>query len=504
MAGIKSLFKDTAIYGLSSIVGRFLNWCLVPMYTYCFAAAEYGIVTNLYAYVALTLIILTYGMETGFFRFANHERWRDPGQVYTTTLLSLGASSALFIIAGCLLSPSIARWLECPGHPSFIWMMVIAVGVDAYTSVPFAYLRYKSRPVRFATLKLVNIGVNIAFNLFFILLCPVIWQHSPEWIAWFYDPSFGVGYIFLANLISSLVTLLLVIPEIFAENYNFNGRLLREMLRYSFPLLIIGIAGIMNQTIDKILYPHLVPDSARAMYELGIYGANYKIAVILLVFLQAFRFAYEPFIFSRNKEDGAGKMQAYRDAMKYFVVFALFIFLGVMFYLDIIRYFISPAYFSGLAVVPVVMLAELFFGIFFNLSVWYKLIDRTVWGMWFSLLGLAVTIVLNVVLVPVIGYMGCAVGALCSYGTMMVASYFVGLRKYPIGYPVGRILAYFGFAALLYAAGVYGVGALGAGDIVAGLLRAVLLVVFVLVFVRREGISLKALAGPLASKLRRR
>lgn len=504
MAGIKSLFKDTAIYGLSSIVGRFLNWCLVPMYTYCFAAAEYGIVTNLYAYVALTLIILTYGMETGFFRFANHERWRDPGQVYTTTLLSLGASSALFIIAGCLLSPSIARWLECPGHPSFIWMMVIAVGVDAYTSVPFAYLRYKSRPVRFATLKLVNIGVNIAFNLFFILLCPVIWQHSPEWIAWFYDPSFGVGYIFLANLISSLVTLLLVIPEIFAENYNFNGRLLREMLRYSFPLLIIGIAGIMNQTIDKILYPHLVPDSARAMYELGIYGANYKIAVILLVFLQAFRFAYEPFIFSRNKEDGAGKMQAYRDAMKYFVVFALFIFLGVMFYLDIIRYFISPAYFSGLAVVPVVMLAELFFGIFFNLSVWYKLIDRTVWGMWFSLLGLAVTIVLNVVLVPVIGYMGCAVGALCSYGTMMVASYFVGLRKYPIGYPVGRILAYFGFAALLYAAGVYGVGALGAGDIVAGLLRAVLLVVFVLVFVRREGISLKALAGPIASKLRRR
>lgn len=504
MAGIKSLFKDTAIYGLSSIVGRFLNWCLVPMYTYCFAAAEYGIVTNLYAYVALTLIILTYGMETGFFRFANHERWRDPGQVYTTTLLSLGASSALFIIAGCLLSPSIARWLECPGHPSFIWMMVIAVGVDAYTSVPFAYLRYKSRPVRFATLKLVNIGANIAFNLFFILLCPVIWQHSPEWIAWFYDPSFGVGYIFLANLISSLVTLLLVIPEIFAENYNFNGRLLREMLRYSFPLLIIGIAGIMNQTIDKILYPHLVPDSARAMYELGIYGANYKIAVILLVFLQAFRFAYEPFIFSRNKEDGAGKMQAYRDAMKYFVVFALFIFLGVMFYLDIIRYFISPAYFSGLAVVPVVMLAELFFGIFFNLSVWYKLIDRTVWGMWFSLLGLAVTIVLNVVLVPVIGYMGCAVGALCSYGTMMVASYFVGLRKYPIGYPVGRILAYFGFAALLYAAGVYGVGALGAGDIVAGLLRAVLLVVFVLVFVRREGISLKALAGPIASKLRRR
>ena len=488
MAGIKSLFKDTAIYGLSSIVGRFLNWCLVPMYTYCFAAAEYGIVTNLYAYVALTLIILTYGMETGFFRFANHERWRDPGQVYTTTLLSLGASSALFIIAGCLLSPSIARWLECPGHPSFIWMMVIAVGVDAYTSVPFAYLRYKSRPVRFATLKLVNIGVNIAFNLFFILLCPVIWQHSPEWIAWFYDPSFGVGYIFLANLISSLVTLLLVIPEIFAENYNFNGRLLREMLRYSFPLLIIGIAGIMNQTIDKILYPMLVPDKAEAMAGLGIYGANYKIAIVMVMFIQAFRFAYEPFIFARSREQGETRMAAYSDAMKYFVLFALLIFLGVMYYLDILRYFISPRYFSGLKVVPVVMLAELCFGVFFNLSLWYKLTDRTVWGAWFSLLGLAVTVALNVLLVPRIGYMGCAYAALASYGVMMLASYAAGRRYYPIDYPVARILAYCAAAAVLYYAGVHLLAPLPAGA--AAALRAVLLAGYVAAVVRFEHIPL--------------
>lgn len=498
------MMKDTAIYGLSSIVGRFLNWMLVPLYTNVFAAQDYGVVTFVYSVVALAMVILTYGMETGFFRFANHERWKDPMEVYSTCLISLAVSSALFMVLVAVFVGPVTVWMECDGHPSYVLMMAACVALDAFLALPFGYLRYARRPFRFAIVRLVNIGLNIGLNLFFILLCPWLMEKAPSTVDWFYRPDFGIGYIFLANLIASAVNLLMMIPELRGFRWRFNPVLWREILAYSAPLLVLGIAGIMNQTIDKILYPHLVPDSARAMYELGIYGANYKIAVILLVFLQAFRFAYEPFIFSRNKEDGAGKMQAYRDAMKYFVVFALFIFLGVMFYLDIIRYFISPAYFSGLAVVPVVMLAELFFGIFFNLSVWYKLIDRTVWGMWFSLLGLAVTIVLNVVLVPVIGYMGCAVGALCSYGTMMVTSYFVGLRKYPIGYPVGRILAYFGFAALLYAAGVYGVGALGAGDIVAGLLRAVLLVVFVLVFVRREGISLKALAGPLASKLRRR
>ena len=340
--GIKSLFKDTAIYGMSSIVGRFLNWCLVPMYTYCFAEAQYGVVTNMYAYVAVVLIILTYGMETGFFRFANHERWSDPGQVYTTALSSLGVSSMLFIIAGCLLSPEIARWLDCGDHPAYVWMMVIAVGVDAYTSMPFAYLRYKSRPVRFATLKLLNIAINIGLNLFFILLCPVIWRTSPEWIAWFYRPDFGIGYIFLANMISSLVVLMLVIPEILAETYSFSGKLLREMLRYSYPLLILGIAGVMNQTIDKILYPILAPDKATAMDELGVYGANYKVAIVMVMFIQAFRFAYEPFIFAQNKAKGVDKTASYREAMKWFVIFGLFIFLGVMYFLPVIRYFISP------------------------------------------------------------------------------------------------------------------------------------------------------------------
>lgn len=451
MASIKSLFKDTAIYGVSSIVGRFLNWCLVPMYTYLFAAGEYGIVTNIYAYVALALVILTYGMETGFFRFANHDRWKDPSEVYSTGLISLATSSFLFIIVGSLFSPELAKLLDCSKHPSFIWMMIVTVGIDAFTSLPFAYLRYQKRPLRFASLKLLNIGLNIGLNIFFILLCPWLWKNAPNTIRWFYDPDFGIGYIFLANLISSLTILLLIYPELTAVKYRFNGRLLKEMLNYSYPILILGIAGIMNQTIDKILYPILIADKAAAMTGLGIYGANYKIAIVMVMFTQAFRFAYEPFIFAQNKEvNGADKNASYSQAMNWFVAFGLFIFLGVIFFLPILKYFIAPQYFEGLKVVPIIMMAELFAGIFFNLSLWYKLSDKTIWGTWFSLMGLAVTLLLNILFVPHFGYIACAWAAFGCYGFMMVASYLVGNRKYPIGYQLGKLSLYFISAMALW------------------------------------------------------
>ena len=313
-------------------------------------------------------------------------------------------------------------------------MMVVAVGADAFTSIPFAYLRYRHRPMRFASLKLVNIGLNIGLNLFFILLCPWLWRVAPESIGWFYDPGFGIGYIFLANMISSLAVLALLLPELTAERYSFNGELLRRMLSYSFPLLIIGIAGIMNQTIDKILFPMIYPDRATAMTELGIYGANYKIAIVMVMFIQAFRFAYEPFIFAQSREKGEDRNIAYRQAMTWFVIAAMFIFIGVVFFLPVLKYFISPAYFSGLKVVPVIMMAEFFFGIFFNLSLWYKLTDRTAWGTWFTLLGLAVTVGLNFLLVPRMGFMGCAVAALCCYGVMMLASYFTGMALWGAGW----------------------------------------------------------------------
>lgn len=493
MPGIKSLAKDTAVYGLSSIIGRFLNWCLVPLYTKLFLPDEYGVVTFVYTVVALALIVLTYGMETGFFRFANHDRWKDPLEVYSTALISLAVSSTVFVAAICAFAGPISGAMKCEGHSEYVIIMTVCVAIDAFLALPYSYLRYRSRPIRFATLRLVNIGLNIGLNLFFLLLCPWLLKHFPASVDWFYDADFGIGYIFLSNLIASAVNLVMMIPELRGFAWRFNIRLWNEMLRYSAPLLVLGVAGIMNQTVDKLLYPSLAPVKADAMTGLGIYGANYKIAIVMVMFIQAFRFAYEPFIFSQAREKGENKNQAYADAMKYFVIFGLIIFMGVMFYLDIIKYFISPDYFSGLKVVPVIMLAELFFGIFFNLSLWYKLSDKTIWGMWFSLFGLAITVVLNIILVPRYGYIGCAVAAFCSYGAMMIASYFIGQHKYPIKYPVGRIAAYGLLAAVMYAVGMY----LPGSDIVRYLVRAAIIVTFVTVVVRVEHIPLKSTVSSL-------
>ncbi|MDE6542167.1 MAG: lipopolysaccharide biosynthesis protein, partial [Muribaculaceae bacterium] len=432
MAGIKSLAKDTAVYGLSSIVGRFLNWCLVPLYTIMFAQAEYGVVTFVYSVVAVALLVLTYGMETGFFRFANHERWPDPMEVYSTVLISVGTTSAVFVAVALAALGPVSEWLHCGDHPSYAAMMIVCVAADAFLGLPFCYLRFRGRALRFAMLRLVNIGINIGLNLFFILLCPWLMKHAPGSVDWFYDPDFGIGYIFLSNLVATLANFVLMIPELRGFRWRFNLRLWREMIVYSAPLLVLGVAGVMNQTIDKILLPDLVADPADAMSQLGIYGANYKIAIVMVMFIQAFRFAYEPFIFARGRDSGEDRTRSYCDAMKYFVLCAMLIFLGVTYYLDILKYFISPRYFSGLAVVPVIMLAELCYGVFFNLSLWYKLTDRTMWGAWFSLFGLAVTVALNVVLVPRIGFMGCAWASLASYGAMMLASYAAGRRYYPI------------------------------------------------------------------------
>lgn len=450
MAGIKALAKDTAIYGMSSILGRFLNWCLVPLYTILFPAAEYGVVTFVYSIVALALIVLTYGMETGFFRFSNHERYPDPAIVYSTSMVSLCVTSSLFVVLVMVFLPHLSRAMQCTGHESFVAMMAVAVALDALTAIPFSRLRLQRRAMRFAALKLINIALTIGLNLFFLLLCPWLWQQAPGWIAWFYDPDFGIGYIFLANLVASGVNLLLLLPDMDDVSWRFSWPLWREMLAYSFPLLILGIAGIMNQTIDKVLFPYLFADKGMAMEQLGIYGANYKIAIVMVMFIQAFRFAYEPYIFTRSRDRGEDKLQSYRDAMKWFVISAMVIFLGVMFYMDILRHFIASSYFSGLKVVPIIMVAEFFFGVFFNLSLWYKLTDKTIWGMWLSLMGLGVTVALNIILVPRMGYMGCAWAALSCYGLMMVASYVLGRVKYPIGYHVPKLAAYFAGAIALY------------------------------------------------------
>ena len=489
--------KDTAIYGLSSIVGRFLNWCLVPLYTIMFPVEEYGVVTYVYSVVALALIVLTYGLETGFFRFANHDRWKDPMQVYSTALISLAVTSTAFIVLVlCFLTP-VTEWMECGSHNSYVVMMAVCVAIDAFTALPFSYLRFRKRPIRFAMLRLVNIGINIALNLFFILACPWLMIHAPATVDWFYDPSFGIGYIFLANLIASVTTLVMLIPELTGFRWSFNSQLWQRMLVYSAPLLVLGVAGVMNQTIDKILYPRLVTDHAEAMDGLGIYGANYKIAIVMVMFIQAFRFAYEPFIFARSREQGESKNRAYCDAMKFFIIFALLIFMAVMFYLDILKYFISPRYFSGLQVVPIIMAGELFFGIFFNLSLWYKLTDRTVWGMWFSLIGLALTLALNVILVPYMGYMGCAWAAFCCYAVMMLVSYFIGRYKYPIPYPLRTIGFYTMLAVVFYVVGVY--VAVTPWQLLNYVIRAILIAVYVGIVIKKERLAVPGLRWILKS-----
>lgn len=464
MSGIKSLASDTVVYGVSTVLGRLLNWLLVPLYTYRFATAEYGVVTFVYSIVALVLVMLTYGMETGYFYFANPQKghdWKDPAEVYSTCLVSISTTSLLFVALVVAFLPGITDALGCAGHQSYVMIMAVCVAIDAFLNIPFAYLRRNNRRMKYASLKFINVCVNIAFNLFFILLCPWLMARYPGAVYWFYDPSYGIGYIFLSNLIATLVNLVLLLPELTGFRWSFNRRMWRQMLVYSAPLLVMGLAGILNQNVAQILYPYL-PSRGDVMAELGVYGANYKIALILVVFLQAFRQAYDPFIFSRNK-DAAGKDgkydmsrdPVYSDVMNYFLIATLVIFLAVMFFLHFVRYLIAPRFWDGLAVVPIVMLGEIFFAVFYNLSAWYKLENQTRWGMYFSLIGVFVTISVNVLLVPYIGYMACAWGTFGCYGVMMAASYLVGLRKSTIRYRTGHILSYFGIAAVVYVLGMY-------------------------------------------------
>ncbi|MBP3353569.1 MAG: polysaccharide biosynthesis protein [Bacteroidales bacterium] len=456
MSGLKSLAKDTVIYGLSSILGKFLNWCFVFLYINVLkSASDYGIVTNLYAYMALLLILLTYGMETGFFRFANDKECDNPMSVYSTTLISLATTSILFIIGVAIFLNPISAIMGYPNGQACIMMLAIIIAIDAFMSLPFAYLRYQKKALRFATLKLISIALNIALNLFFFLLCPYIYKHNPEAVSWFFSYDKLVYYIFVSNLASSFITLLLLIPELKGFKYTFNPALWKRMIRYSFPILILGIAGIMNQTFDKMFYPHLAADRPAYMEELGIYGAVFKIAIVMVMFTQAFRFAYEPFIFAKNKSEGGDAKAMYALTMKYFIITSLLIFLGVMFYIDIVSFIMPATYFAGINIVPVVMMAEVFFGVIFNLSLWYKLTDRTQWGAYLSIFGFVILAVVNIIFVPEYGYVACAWASFICYLAMMLASYFIGQHYFPIKYPIKEIALYTLLAVVLYVAGMY-------------------------------------------------
>ena len=440
MSEMKSLAKDTAIYGLSSIIGKFLNYLLVPLYTYALArTADYGIVTNIYAWTALLLVLMTYGMETGFFRFANREDYDAPS-VYKTAFLTLLATSSVFVLISVFAQTPIANVLGYPDHSEFVAMMFTTVAIDAFACIPFAYLRYKKRPIVFAALKLLFVILNIAFNLLFLV---VLGKND-------------VFYVFLSNILATTIQTLCLLPFTLPKGGRFDFPILREMLRYSLPLLVLGVAGIMNQTLDRILFPYLYT-GADAQAQLGIYGACFKVAMVMMMFTQAFRYAYEPFVFAKHKDRQS--VEAYADAMKYYIIFSYLILLGVIFYLDIFRYIVASTYWEGLKIVPVVLWTYVFQGIYFNLSFWYKLTDETKWGAYFSLIGLAITLVLQIVGVPLIGYWASCGSSLVCYFVIMLLSYFIGQKKAPIPYDLPRIGLYtmltLGLLALYYALRLY-------------------------------------------------
>lgn len=449
MAELKSLAKDTAIYGMSSIVGRFLNYLLVPLYTAVLPASSggYGVVSNVYAYTALILVLLTFGMETGFFRFANKSD-ENPEKVYTNTLLFVGGLSLLFVILGMTFLHPIASFLEYPDHADYVGMMILVVALDSFQCVPFSYLRYKKRPIKFATIKMLNIVGNIGLNLFFLLLCPWLYVHAPETVSWFYHPDYQVGYIFVSNLIMSVIQLFFFIPELRGFSYRADWQLIKRMVAYSFPILIFGLVGILNQTVDKMIYPFLFDDRQEGLVQLGIYSATSKVALVMAMFTQAFRYAYEPFVFGKNKD--ADNRKVYAAAMKYFFIFSLLAFLTVMGYMDLLKFMVARDYWEGLSVVAIVMGAEIFKGIYFNLSFWYKLTDETHWGAYFSLIGCTVILALNVWLVPLYGYIASAWASVAGYGAITLLSYVIGQKKYPVIYPLKDMAVYLVLAAVLF------------------------------------------------------
>ena len=455
MNPLKKLAGQTAIYGLSSIVGRLLNYLLVPLYTRYFSTAEYGEVTTLYAYVAFLVVILTYGMETAFFRFSQNEQ--DKKSVYSTSLISLLISSAIFIILMFMNADSIANALKFDGHPEYIQWFALIVGLDAVSSISFAKLREQNKAARFALIRLLNIFINIGLNLFFIIYCPYAIKNnlpSADFIQSIYSQSIGIGYIFIANLVASIVTIVLLFPEMIAARWRFQLQLWKKMMLFALPLMIAGLAGITNETIDRILLAHLLPEEIAAS-EVGVYGAYYKLSIIMTLFIQTFRFAAEPFFFAQEKEQNAKNV--YADVMKYFTIITATIFLLVMIYFDLVQQFIGASFHDprGQIIVPVLLFANLFLGIYYNLAIWFKLTGKTRYGAYLSLFGAIVTLGVNFALIPVLGFEGSAWATLLCYFLMTLLSYYLGRKHYPIPYDLKRIGIYLSLTILLFISSLY-------------------------------------------------
>lgn len=481
---IKNLAKDTAIYGLSSIIGRFLNWLLVPFYTFVFTEIELGTIQNIYAYVAFSIIILTFGMETTFFRFMNQETTKEKTQyIYSTILIFIGTICLIFTASVFFFIDPLSRSMGYDDHKSYLLIMAVTVAFDAFLSIPFAFLRYSKRPIRFASLKVIQIALSIGLNLFFLLLCPKLMNSShSHLVSWFYDPDSMVRYTFLANMIASIFITLVLIPYYIGIPFRFDFSIFPKMIKYALPLVLLGIVGILNQTIDKILYPSfLYSTKSEGLYWLGLYTAGAKVAVVMTMFTQAFRFAYEPFVFAEKKDKDSKEL--YSRSMTYFVVFALLILLAISYYLEVLKFIISPKFFSGLEVVPLVMIGELFFGVYFNLSIWFKLTDKTIFGAYFSIIGFILIVAVNIIFVPIYGIIATAWANFICYFGMSIISYLVGRKFYPIPYQIKRMLLY---GVLCFALFQIGMHIPIEHRVIRLLFRTVLLIIFALVALQNE------------------
>ena len=456
MSDIKKLAGQTAIYGVPTIIGRFLNYFLVPLYTYNIATQNYGVVSELYAYIAFLMIILTYGMETAFFRFSQTEEKKDI--VYNTSLLSLTITTSAFLIISFVFINPISSVLEYQDNKNYIALFLLILGLDAIRAIPYALLRSEQKAARFAFIKTMDIFSNIIFNLFFILVCPILFNNNNPLITPWFKPDDLVLYIFISNFLASSIATLLLLPEYMKFRFSFNFPLLRKMLVYALPVMIGGLAGMVNETFDRIALKHLVsiPEditgskaiSEYKMSQIGIYGACYKLSIVISLFIQAFKFAAEPFFFSKMKDKDA--KSSYSNIMTILVIFLCLIFLGVMGYIDIFKYFIGADYRIGLTVVPILLVANLFLGIYYNLSIWYKVTDKTKYGAHIAIIGAGITLVLNYFLVPVLGYVGAAWTTLVCYFSITLLCYLMGQKHYPINYNIKHITIYLVSSIALY------------------------------------------------------
>ncbi len=438
MKSLKKLASQTVVYGFSSILGRFLNYLLVPLYTYAFAAEAYGVVSEFYAYAGFFAVLLGLGLETGYFRFRTRPGVGDLS-AYGAALGVLIPANLIFLGLVIGYREPLSIWLRYPEHPEYLVWFSLILAIDAICALPFARLRAEERAMRFAAIKLTEILLTIGLNLLFILGFPAFRLKWPElpWDQWL-DPEIGVGAIFLANLIGSAAKWLLLLPEFRRIDFSGGVRWVRPMLQYALPMVIIGFAGMINEMLDRAILKYLLPfDLSTNLRMLGIYGACYKLSILMTLFVQAFRYAGEPFFFAMAGRSDA--RQAYALVMRYFVVCCSAIYLGVVLFLDVFKYFIGEEYREGLGIVPILLMANLFLGIYVNLSIWYKLTDRTGWGAWVSILGAGLTVALNVALIPKYGYVGSAWATLACYASMVVLSWGMGRYFYPVPYPLGRI-----------------------------------------------------------------